>query len=112
MPSFTQGDGFGTPKRRAWFVSFSVASTASGASACSQYGPSVRCVALRTSPLRPERSTAMCGFAFCGNHDQSFLNHSVGRRCSGAGARPRLIAVMRTRTSSGPAFAYSTNTSK
>ena len=42
-------------------------------------------------------------------HDaQSLRNHSVGRRCSSAGAGPRLAAVIRTKMSYGPALAYST----
>ena len=44
--------------------------------------------------------------------DQVLRNHSVGSTCSGAASGPRLATVMRTSTSSGAAFAYSTKTSK
>ena len=55
---------------------------------------------------------SICGRALPGTHDQSFLNHSVGSRCSVAASGPRLAALTRIRMSSGAAFAYSTNTSK
>jgi hypothetical protein len=47
-----------------------------------------------------------------GYHDQTFLNHNVGSRCSGAAPGPRLVAVIRIRMSSGADLAYSTKTSK
>ena len=43
---------------------------------------------------------------------QSLRNQRVGRRWISAGSGPRLCAVIRTRISSGPSLAYSTNTSK
>ncbi len=58
---------------------------------------------------RPRRSD---GFGGSGHHAQVFRNQSVGSTWSVAGSGPRLAAVMRTSTSSGAAFAYSTKTSK
>ena len=62
-----------------------------------------------------DRSISIRGFGLSGYHDQSFLNQSVGRRCSGAASGPRLAArdpiedvvgrrpsrIRRTRRSSG-----------
>src|ERR1700675_300222 len=45
-------------------------------------------------------------------HDHVLQNHSVGRTRSRAASGPRLCTEIRTRMSSGPALAYSTNTSK
>jgi hypothetical protein len=44
--------------------------------------------------------------------DQSFRNHSVGKRCSSAASGPRLAVVILTRMSSALPLAYSTKTSK
>ncbi len=41
-----------------------------------------------------------------------FRNQSVGRTWSDAASFPRFATVIRIRMSSGPAFAYSTKTSK
>src|SRR6185369_2416801 len=52
------------------------------------------------------------GFAVPGDHVQVFRNQSVGRRCTVAASGPRFQTLIRTSTSAGDAFAYSTNTSK
>jgi hypothetical protein len=67
-----------------------------------------------TTPSLP--ASRIAGFGMSSSippfHDQVFRNQSVRRTCNGAGAGPRLCAVIRTRMSSGAAFAYSTKTSK
>ena len=60
----------------------------------------------------PGRASRSDGFRSSSPQDQVLRNHSVGRTRSRAASGPRLCTVMRTRMSSGPSFAYSTNTSK
>jgi len=108
----TYGVEFAALKRRAKLVSFSVNKTSSGVSQCKQYGGSVRCAVRSAIQLPFSCATEIRGLLASPLHDQSFLNHSVGSRCSAAGYPERLVALIRIRMSVGPAFAYSITTSK
>src|SRR4029453_1844077 len=62
--------------------------------------------------MTPGRTSRREGFRSSSPQDQVLRNHSVGKTRRRAASGPRLCTVMRTRMSSGPSFAYSTNTSK
>ena len=89
-------------------VSFSVNSSSGFPSQYSQYSPSSGWDAR----MAPGPASFSEGFRSSSPHDQVLRNHSVGSSRSRAVSGPRLWAVIRTSTSSGPSLAYSTNTSK
>ena len=115
MPSLTCGLSLLLPgKSRSLLVSFSVKSSGTSPSQWSVYSPSMGCAA--ATELAPAGPSICASFGFFPGFaiqdDQSFRNHSVGRRCSSAASGPRFTAVIFTRMSSVPPLAYSTKTSK
>ena len=117
MPSLTHGEALGEPKRRVWLVSLSVKSSGTSASQYRKYvANGSPCAAsacsARATGVPGSATRAIRGFAPPPRHDHVLRNHSVGSTCSGAASGPRLHTLIRTRMSSGDAFAYSTNTSK
>ncbi len=108
MPSLTNGMMLGEPNTRPLSVSFSVTRIGTGCSTYHHQVPSSACSA------RTVFGSQVCseGTRSSPAHDQVWRNHKVGNRCSAASSGPRLWAVTRISTSSGPALAYSTTTSK
>ena len=62
--------------------------------------------------MMPGAAPRRAGFGPGRPQDQVLRNQRVGRTRSRAASGPRLWTVIRTSTSSGPPFAYSTSTSK
>src|SRR5579859_7783651 len=112
MPSLTYGWGFFTWKSRSTFESFSVKSSSGDPSQYRNRRPYTSSSTETAAMDGPAAQGAITARFSVGFHDQRLRCQIVGRMSSGAGSGPRLIAVMRISTSSGDAFAYSTNTSK
>jgi hypothetical protein len=96
-------------RQRSGLVSLSTNSSSAPRGQRNTYLPSFRLAA--SSPVPRPAATRMTGLSRLACR-QVFRNHSVGRRWRTAGFAPRLTAVISINTSSGPALAYSTNTSK
>jgi hypothetical protein len=60
----------------------------------------------------PVRLPWSAGLLVCLSQDHVFRNHRVGKTWRTAASSPRLATVIRMTVSSGPAFKYSTKTSK
>ena len=112
MPSFTNGEALGAPKRRSVFVSLPVKSSGGPPAHQSHIRPSSGCSSATTAPPAASGAARSDGRAASCPHAHVFRNQTVGSRWIGAGPGPRLVAVTRIRMSSGAAFAYSTVTSK
>ena len=107
MPSLTKAVPLAVPKMRRLFVSFSVKRSRGNPSHFSCQTPSCGWLAVIVS-----RSPVIAGFLAPGLPVHRFRNHSVGSRCSGLAAEPRLCTVSKIRTSSADALPYSARTSK
>src|SRR5262245_55915177 len=113
--SLTYGRPLVDWKIRSRFDSFSVKSGTGAiglASKARRKRPRLSCSAEKN----PSASEAMTGFFQYPSpvrpQDQVLRNQRVGRTSRRAGSGPRLATVMRIRTSSGDALAYSAKTSK
>ena len=100
--------GFGVPKQRCVFVSFSQNSVRSKVSQLSCIVPSAGWSARMMSRADMRR----LGLGVPGFHDQVLRNQVCSSSVIGAASGPLFFTVTRQRMSSGSAFAHSTVTSK
>ena len=115
MASLTYGLSLLLPgNSRSLFVTFSVKSRGASPSQCNVNSPrSGWAAATALVPADPSTCPSFGLFpGFAIHDDQSFRNQRVGKMCTSAASGPRFTAVIFTRMSSGPPFAYSTKTSK
>jgi hypothetical protein len=89
------------PNSRCVLVSFSVNSSSAAPSAKKRIGATLGWRA-QTDPSEPADNS---GFSVPAFHDHRFRAQSCGSRVRSAGSGPRLVAVTRISTSSGPALA-------